>query len=438
MIEIPRQVLSDSKPDPFVIAVTGVGNAGVSLVDRLAVAGFGKALDLIAINTDSTSLGGSVAGEKILIGAKTSRGLGAGGDPEIGADAAEEAEAQIAAALESAGLVVVCAGFGGGTGSGAAPVVAEIARRRNALVLGIVTMPFPFEGRRRCQQAEEARAEMAKHCDALLVFENDRMAEIAEPLAGIHETFAASDQVLTEGIGFIARLALSSGPIRVTPADLLAVCRAGGTDCAFGFAHASGGNRAHEAVERALRCPLMGRGRPLADARGTLVHICGPENLQLAEVRVIMDTIGRLTDGQVHLGIGSDPDMGDSIGVAILAPIGAPPPRPVRTRRAEPQQAPAPAPVAAETEHPEAVEEPAAEQTPPAAPAPPAAASELFDTEPYRVAKKGLPAKKPKTEQKTLSLDPVARGRFEKSEPTIIGGEDLDVPTFLRRKIKLR
>lgn len=437
MLEIPRNLLNESSADPLSIAVVGVGNAGVSLIDRLAVAGFGKALDLVAINTDSVSLNGSVADRKVQIGQRTARGLGTGGDPEVGADSAEEAEADITDALGNCSLIVVCAGLGGGTGSGAAPIVAEIAKRRNALVLAMMTMPFPFEGRRRTEQADSARAELSKTCDALLVFENERMAEISEPLAGVHETFAASDQVLSEGIGFIARLALSSGPIRVTTSDLLAVCRAGGSTCAFGFAHASGGNRAHEAIERALKCPLMGRGKPLADARGTLVHISGPENLQLAEVRVIMDSIGKLTDGQVHLGIATDPDMRDTIGVAVLAPLGAAPPKraaKIPTPSREPVR-PAPAP------DPVPVEE-IALPTPPVPtrqePAP-SAASELFDTEPYRVEKVSTAAKKtPKPEQKTLSLDPVARGRFEKSEPTIIGGEDLDVPTFLRRKIKLR
>jgi len=432
MLEIPRTLLTDdgatSAPR---ILVAGVGNAGVTLIDRITLAGFGSALDLLAINTDSVSLGSSVAERKILLGSKTARGLGTGGDPEEGAQAAEEAEAELATALEGAHIVIICAGLGGGVGSGAAPILTDLAKKQGAIVLALATMPFSFEGRRRFQQAADAREELSKSADAFLTFENDRMAELTEPLAGVHDTFAASDKILAETIGAVARLILTSGPIRVTPADLLAVFRRPGSTSLFGFGEGTGGNRANEAVERALKSPLFAVGKSLADTHAALVHISATPDLHIGEIRAIMETVSRHIDGHLHLGIGLDPGY-TSLGVAILAASGgaAPVRAPIRQRPA------AAAPVVVQ-ETPEEIPAEEAFEAPVADTAP-ANASELFDTSPYAVAKAAAAKKQPKPEQKTLRLDPVARGRFEKSEPTIVGGEDLDVPTFLRQKIKLR
>ena len=431
MLEIPRTLLTDDGATAAPrILVAGIGNAGVALVDRLTLSGFGNALELLAINTDSVSLGSSVAGKKILLGSKTARGLGTGGDPEVGAEAAEEAEAELSAALEGAHIVIVCAGLGGGVGSGAAPILAELAKKQGALVIALATLPFSFEGRRRVQQATDAQADLAKSADAFLTFENDRMAELSEPLAGVHDTFAVSDQVLAETIGAVARLTLTPGPIRVTPADLLAVFRRPGSTSLFGFGEATGGNRANEAVERALKSPLLARGKSLSDTHAALVHISATPDLHIAEIRAIMEAVSRHTDGHLHLGIGLDPGY-TSLGVSILACTGGVAARtPIRQHRPQ-----ATAPVTQEPEEiPGGIEESELIDEP----ATPANASELFDTSPYAVAKAAGAKKPPKPEQKTLRLDPVARGRFEKSEPTIVGGEDLDVPTFLRQKIKLR
>jgi cell division protein FtsZ len=431
MLEIPRTLLNDAgaAASPRIL-IAGVGNAGVALIDRLTVAGFGSALELVAINTDSVSLGASVASRKVLIGSKTARGLGTGGDPEVGAASAEESEAELAEVFAGAHIVIVCAGLGGGAGSGAAPILVEFAKNQGALAIAVATLPFSFEGRRRGQQAADSLGDLGRAADALLTFENDRMAELSEPLAGVHETFAASDEVLAAAIAALARLTLANGPVRVTPADLIAMFRRPDASSIFGFGEATGGNRANEAVERALKSPLLAKGRQLSDARATLVHVTAPPDLRLAEVRAIMEAVARHTDGQMLLGLGTDANF-TTVGVSILAatggkPAAAAPPRPARVSQSRPEPAPVSAPV-----EPEPVDEPE-----PAVAT--AKASELFDTSPYTVAKPGGSKRAPKPEQKTLSLDPVARGRFEKSEPTIIGGEDLDVPTFLRQKIKLR
>lgn len=442
MLEIPRTLLTEGSIATPRILVAGIGNAGVGLVDRLTLTGFGNALELLAINTDSVSLGSSVAGEKILLGSKTARGLGTGGDPEVGAASAEEAESELSAAMEGAHIVIVCAGLGGGVGSGAAPIIAELARKQGALVVALATLPFSFEGRRRIQQAADAQKELSRYADAFLTFENDRMAELSGPLSGVHDTFAVSDQVLAETIGAVARLTLTPGPIRVTPADLLAVFRRPGSTSLFGFGEATGGNRANEAVERALKSPLLARGKSLADTHAALVHISATPDLNISEIRTIMEAVSRHTDGHLHLGIGLDQSF-PSLGVAILASTGGVAEQRAPVRMARPAIAPPPV---EEEDHeapaprpPVAASEPELEPEPELAETVPAKTTELFDTEPYAVAKAAAGAKKPpKPEQKTLRLDPVARGRFEKSEPTIVGGEDLDVPTFLRQKIKLR
>jgi cell division protein FtsZ len=423
MLEIPRTLLSEDTAAAPRILVAGIGNAGVTLIDRLTLAGFDNALDLVAINTDSASLGSSVAGKKVLIGSATARGLGAGGDPEIGAESADESSVELEAAVEGANIVIICAGLGGGAGGGAAPYVAELARRNGALVLALATLPFSFEGKRRAKQAADAQAALEKYADAFLTFENDRMADLTEPLAGLHDTFAASDQVLADTIASIARLALTQGPVRVTLGDLLAIFRQSNAKTHFGFAEATGPNRANEAVERALKSHLLARGKALTDATAILVHISAAPDLRLAETRAIMEAVSKHTDGNLHLGIGLDAGY-TNLGVAILATTAAPraPRVPVPQQRVAPEPSPT---RVAETEHNEEETETV-----------PKNSSELFDTSPYAVAK-AAGAKKPKPEQKTLRLDPVARGRFEKSEPTIIGGEDLDVPTFLRQKIKL-
>ncbi len=436
MLEIPRsQLESDPNTAPPRIVVAGIGSAGVGLVDRLTMAGYAGSIEMIAMDSDSTVLGASVTARKILLGSRTARGLGTGGDPDLGAESADESEAEIDVAFEGAQIVVLCAGLGGGVGGGAGPAIAAIAKRRGALVFGICTLPFTFEGKRRAQQADEAARDFQKAADALIVFENDRMSEIAEPRAGVHETFEASDHVLAESLASLLRLSLSTGPLRVSTGDLFAIFGTGAPAYSFGHGQGEGGNRANEAVERALKTRLMNRGKSLADARNVLVQIEGSADLTLVEIQTIMQTVLRhASDGaSLHLGIGMNPNCAATLGVSILAALGGSTP-PVSRPRAEAQpiavpvlpddeQEPTPAGIAPETvpngdgsRHGE----------------------ELFNTGPYTVPK-APPAKRPaRAKQETLSLDPVNRGRFDKSEPTIVGGEDLDVPTFIRQKIRLK
>lgn len=435
MIPIPRSTLKAGSEPPAATCIIGIGNAGVALVDAFTLAGAGDHTRLVAVNTDSVSLSASVAKEKFLIGQQTTRGLGSGGDPELGAQAAEDAEAELAAVVNGAGLVILCGGLGGGTASGAAPVIAEIANRANAIVIALVTLPFSFEGKRRARQAADALHDISRAANAVITFENDRMSEIAQPMAGLHETFAASDQILADSLAALLRLVAGSGPMRITLADFLPLFRPGSVTARFGTAGAQGGNRANQAVERALKSPLL-RDKHLSACDQVVFHVEASSALRFVEV----ETAGRalaaqLSDtSQLHLAVSINDDLGDTLLVSVLAG-GSSAPREEVSQREQQERIVAPS---HDDSHPEennstlppieTIQQGPDHRT----------ADELFNTEPFSVPKDSPARRTNKPKQETLSLDSIARGRFEKSEPTIVGGEDLDVPTFLRQKIKLR
>lgn len=439
MIAYPR---TETSATPPVMRLIGVGNAGVHLADQFVMAG-GSGLEVIAMNTDAQSLMSSICAQKLAIGPKATRGLGTGGDPELGAEAARESADEIRAAVEGAGLVFLCTGLGGGTGSGLAPLVAEAAREAGATVFAVVTSPFDFEGRRRSAQAAEALAALGGQVHALLHFENDRMAELASPRSGIGETFAVSDATLLAAIASLAGILRGGGPMPVGLSDLLAAIGGGSPAGLFGRGESSGDNRAHEALELALKSPLLDRGRLLAESHAVLAHLSGPASLSFAEVATIMRELGRHLSDDVHLFLGVTASNSPS-GPLTLTLFGnyaagaAARPVPAPRQEARPRAVPVPVPVAEVPAEPKAA--PAAEEktffeepAPEAKPAPTARQAAPREPKPAAAPK---PAPAPKVKQETLQFESVTRGRFEKSEPTIVEGEDLDVPTFLRMRGK--
>ena len=441
MISFPKYLDRSQTP---VVRLVGLGNAGVNLADRITMAG-GQGLETVAINSDQLSLTSSVAPVKVSLGPLTTRGLGAGGDPEIGLDAAKESFQEIEDALAGADIIFLCAGLGGGTASGAGGTVAAVAKQSGALLFAIVTSPFGFEGRRRASQAATAFQEISAHADAVIHFENDRMAELSAPKSGVAETFAACDELLGGCIAAVARLISAPGPLGVGLLDLLSVLNGGNGGCLFGTGASAGDNRAHEALERALKSPLLDRGRLLDDAASVLVHLSGPPSLSFAEVGAIMQEIARQASegSMLHLGVSTLPDKNAPVVVTILAKAGAvtvPAAAPVvRPRRApSPERPPKPEPAPVEQELPSAPEPTTAEKPEPELePAPVRPAPPQRPVPPQPSKQSPSPAPKPaasKIKQETLQFEPVARGRFEKIEPTIVEGEDLDVPTFLRLK----
>ena len=428
MITYPRSDTAVSMPT---IRILGLGNAGVHLADRIAMLEL-DGVDVVALNTDAQSLASSVAPRKIALGEKATRGLGAGGDPELGYEAAQESLSEIRDAVEGAGLIFLCAGLGGGTASGAAAVIAESAREAGATVFALVTSPFSFEGKRRSAQATEAIAALTKQVQALVHFENDRMVELASPRSGIQETFGTSDAMLATCIVSLVDMLRGGGPMPIGLADLLAATGAGSAAALFGRGEATGDNRAHEALEKALKSPLLDRGRLLEESYAVIAHISGPPSLSFAETAAIMRELSKLTPdtAMVFLGVTTLLDASSPVAITILGNYEGDAPAPVRqpARRAEAAIVPQISLEPSEEEEAKPLfnAEPEPEAVAPVAPVTPP---------PVRKKKEESAAPKPspaKVKQETLQFEPVARGRFEKSEPTIVEGEDLDVPTFLR------
>jgi len=389
-----------------VIRLIGIGNAGVNITDRLAMRAM-LPIDTMALNSDQQSLTASVAAQKLVLGPMTTHGLGAGGDPERAIDAVKESLGELQQAVSGVDVVILCAGLGGGTGSAVTPILAKMAKERGALVAVVVTSPFQFEGRRRSQQAKESLVETGRYADAMVHFENDRMAELVEPLADVSKTFAACDALLFQAISGVVRILGNPGPLPIAVNDLLSVLRVSNGGCLFGAGESNGGNRAHEAVEQALRSPLLDRGRLLQEAGKILVHLSGPSSLTFAEVAAVMREISKNTSASANLCLGVS-TAGDDSAPLVVTIIG-------RTGVEEKVRTPV---AAVEIKSP----------TPPPV-VPPPQEETLVSTE-------AAPSKTQKVKQDFLQLEPIARGRFERSEPTIVEGQDLDVPTFLRLKRK--
>ena len=288
MIQLSRNYSLPEREDQIIpIKVIAVGSAGSNALDRVVLDGMDKS-DLIAANTDVQSLASSVAAVKVQLGRSLTRGLGTGGDPELGFDAAQESADEIRQALAEARLIFICTGLGGGTGSGASPVIAQIAREMGALVIGFATIPFTFEGKRRSAQARAALARLHETTDAVVCFENDRMADMVAPKAGIHQAFAVADMTISQSLRSIVNLIQRPGIMRIGFDDLLAALRGGGGRCLFGYGESDSDNRAHQALAQALKNPLMDRGRMLADASRVLVQVTGGPGMTLSEVEILM------------------------------------------------------------------------------------------------------------------------------------------------------
>jgi cell division protein FtsZ len=463
MVQLNRQYdRENNSGEPIHVKVVGVGGAGSNILDRVMLDGI-DAAELVAINTDVQSLTASVAAHKVQLGRNLTRGLGSGGDPELGYAAAEEATDEIRSVLQGGTVIFLCAGLGGGTGSGAAPLVAQIAKEENALVLAFAAVPFSFEGRRRCAQAEESLTRLRAACDAVVCFENDRMAEITLPRMGIHEAFAAADLTVSQSIRSVASLLQRPGLLHIGFDDVCAVLRSGDARALFGYGDADGENRAHDALAKALKNPLMNRGVLLEDAFHAIVHICGGANVTLGEVQIIMEELNRHINDQTQLfmGIGIETRMGNHLSVSILSSLGNGAKKPVaqlRQRTVYPVEPAAQPDVKPEPWKPAAIPEPppkvaSQEHAAPIDRAPERAAEELMlprtESEPHKPAQvrpaakseskpQSAAPKKVEAKQETLQFEPVSRGRFEKSEPTIIDGQDLDVPTFLRKNVKIK
>jgi len=270
-----------------VIKVVGIGGGGVNAVNRMIEAGL-RGVEFIAVNTDAQTLLMSDAEVKLDIGRETTRGLGAGSDPEVGQTASTQHSDEIEEILKGADMVFITAGEGGGTGTGGAPVVADIARNLGALTIGVVTRPFGFEGRKRATQADLGITELKKAVDTLIVVPNDRLLQVADPNMPMVEAFRMADQVLYQGVDGITSLITTPGLINLDFADVKSVMSGAGS-ALMGIGIGSGEDRATEAAKSAISSPLLESS--IDGAKGVLLSIAGPTDLTLHEVNAAADAI---------------------------------------------------------------------------------------------------------------------------------------------------
>ncbi|MDI6710583.1 MAG: cell division protein FtsZ [Bacillota bacterium] len=299
------------------IKVIGVGGGGNNAVNRMISAGL-RGVEFIAINTDAQALTMSLSSQKVQIGAKLTKGLGAGGNPEIGQKAAEESRDEIVECLKGADMVFVTAGMGGGTGTGAAPVVAEIAREQGALTVGVVTRPFTFEGRKRYSQANTGIENLRTRVDTLITIPNDKLLQVIDKNTSIIEAFRIADDVLRQGVQGISDLIAVPGLINLDFADVKTIMRETGS-ALMGIGTASGETRAVDAARLAISSPLLETS--IEGARGVLLNITGGSSLGLFEVNEAAEIIAQAVDPDANIIFGAviDETLNDEVRVTVIA-----------------------------------------------------------------------------------------------------------------------
>ena len=300
-----------------VIKVVGVGGGGTNAVNRMVDAGLGG-VEFIAVNTDAQALLMADADVKIHIGSKETRGLGAGADPAVGHAAAQESRDELKEALKGADMIFVTAGEGGGTGTGGAPIVAELGRELDALTVGVVTKPFAFEGRRRAEQAEVGIQNLRDRVDTLIVIENDRLLQVVEKKTPVTEAFRIADDILRQGVQGITDLITVPGIVNLDFADVRTIMRDAGS-ALMGIGVASGENRAAEAARTAVSSPLLEQS--VDGATGILLNVTGGTALGLFEVNEAAEVVTGAADANANVIFGAviDDSLGDEVRVTVIA-----------------------------------------------------------------------------------------------------------------------
>ena len=299
------------------IVVVGVGGGGTNAVNRMIQAGV-HSVDFISINTDAQALGRSDARHRIRIGEKLTRGLGAGGNPSMGQRAAEESQEAIYEVLRNSDMVFVAAGMGGGTGTGASPIIAGIAREVGALTVGVVTRPFSFEGRRRAQAAEEGIAALKQKVNTLITIPNDKLLSVIDKRTSLEQAFVVVDDVLRQGIQGISDLITEPGLINVDFADVKTIMSESGS-ALMAIGRGSGDQRSLEAAQQAIASPLLDIS--MEGAQGVLLNITGGADLTLSEINEAAAVISKAADPAANIIFGAviDPSMGNEVKITLIA-----------------------------------------------------------------------------------------------------------------------
>ena len=315
----PRETTSPRQEEAYIAAikVVGVGGGGTNAVNRMVHAGI-RGVEFIAVNTDAQSLAMCEADVKIHVGGELTRGLGGGADPKVGIEAMERSRDEVKQVLRGADLVFVTAGEGGGTGTGAAPVIAAAARETGALTIGIVTRPFSFEGTRRNIQAEEGIRRLREASDTVIIVPNDRLLQVVEPGTSLLDAFAVADDVLRQGVQSICDLINLPGLINLDFADVRTIMRGAGS-ALMGIGTARGENRAVEAARQAIGSPLLETS--IEGARGILLNVKGGGDCALYEANEAAQVVAEAAteDANIIFGTVVDENMGDTIQVTVIA-----------------------------------------------------------------------------------------------------------------------
>jgi cell division protein FtsZ len=390
------------------IVVLGVGGGGSNAVNRMIQSGV-RGIEFVAINTDTQALARSEAGIRIHIGEKLTRGLGAGGNPSVGEKAAEESAEQIADLVRDADMVFIAAGMGGGTGTGAAPILAQICKDQGALTVGVVTKPFTFEGRQRAKNAEEGIGQLREHVDTLITIPNDRLLEVIDRKTTLEQAFMEVDDVLRQGIQGISELITEPGLVNLDFADVKSIMSdSGGALMAIG--RGTGETRAQDAARMAISSPLLDIS--MEGARGVLLNITGGTDLALSEINEAADVIAQAADPEANIIFGAviDPKLDNEIKITVIATGFDVSQRAPRTKPSFRHSRPS---------YGASSSEPAAPEPPPTTPG--------RDRGPVEDRDRDRP---PEREQ-----GPIRVGSIGASLPEPVFGEgddDLDIPPFLR------
>jgi len=407
--------------------IFGVGNAGVGLLAAINGEDFAGAA-FAAVNTDAASLAASSAALKIQLENRLLRGMGTGGDPERGRAMAEEQFATLKSACEGAEVIFIVAGLGGGAGSGISPVLARAAKETGALVLAFVTLPFGCEGNRRQQQAQQSLQQLKSVADGVVCLPCQKTFKLIDENTSVLDTFRITGDLLVEGVRGVWRLLTRPGLIQIHFADLCTLLRDRHSESAFASVEASGPARSREVVEKLLSHPLLDEGRALAESDAVLVSLMGGKDMTMAEVGRVMEQISRHCErAQIIMGAAVDETLKTRLSVTIIAAKQSSP----MPAAESPAGAPSPA-----------LESDLAEPT--AARGSGRSASRCFpatgsltpEQREQVIARRGRKGAA-KMRQAQLPLAIISKGRFDKSEPTIHKGEDLDIPTYIRRGVAL-
>ena len=310
-------VMDSTASHEDILKVIGVGGGGNNVVNRMVRSGM-QGVEFIAVNTDRQCLNASEATQKLAIGEKLTGGKGAGANPEVGRESAKESKEQITALLEGADMVFVTAGMGGGTGTGAAPVVAEIAKEKGILTVGVVTKPFNFEGRRRMEQAAQGIEELRQKVDSLVIIPNDRLQYATDEKITFANAFAIADDVLRQAVQSISDLIKTTGLINLDFADVTAVMKDAGL-AHMGVGRGSGKNKAEDATRIAINSPLLETS--IQGAKGIIVNITGPMDMGLEEVELAAEMVKQVADPDAlfMMGTAFDDTLEDELRVTVIA-----------------------------------------------------------------------------------------------------------------------